>query len=197
MIAMQDDTDQQLSAYVDGELGRDESRFLERRLAADPGLRQALERYHSMRAAVRGEHVAGVEGLADRVRGQLEAEPAHEADDALAQANWRRASFMVQPVAGLAIAASVALGLVVAWPMFTAPSTPAPTATPVQIAAEPTNGSLSRVGGPSAARQDDGVDAQVRRQLQPYFIDHNDQTTARPIGGTLESARIIGHDRER
>ncbi len=194
---MQDDTDQQLSAYVDGELGRDESRFLERRLAADPTLRQALARYHSMRAAARGEHVAGAEGLADRVLQQLEAEPAHEADDARAQANWRRASFMVQPVAGLAIAASVALGLVVAWPIFTAPSTPAPSSTPVQIAAEPTSGSLSRVGGPSAATGDNGVDAQVRRQLQPYFINHNDQTAARPIGGTLESARIIGHDRER
>jgi sigma-E factor negative regulatory protein RseA len=194
---MQDETEQQLSAYADGELGRDERRFLERRLAADPALRQALERHYTMRAAIRGEHVPGVEGLADRVRGQIQAEPAHNGVDDPAQVGWRRASFMMQPVAGLAIAASVALGLVVAWPMLTAPSTPAPTATPVQIAAEPTSGSLSRVGGPSAGPRDGAVDAQLRRELQPYFIDHNDQTAARAIGGTLESARIIGHDRER
>lgn len=196
---MQDDTYQQLSAYVDGELGRDERRFLERRLDADPALREALARYHSIGAAARHEFMPEALGLADRVRDQLDAEAAHGSEQGGSSANWKRASFMVQPIAGVAIAASVALALVVAWPMVSGPSRPDAATSTVQIAAEPTMGTLSRVGGQAdqPALSSESMDEQLRRQLQPYYIDHNDQTATRAVGGTLESARMIGHDAER
>ena len=195
---MQDDTHQQLSAYVDGELGRDERRFLERRLDADPELRAALARYYTIGAVARNEFATEAARLADRVRRQLDAEAPHGGRGSEPSGNWRRAAFLVQPIAGVAIAASVALALVVAWPMVTGPSRPDAASSTVQIAAEPTAGTLSRVGGQTNQEPvgNDSVDEQLRRQLQPYFMDHNDQSATRPIGGTLESARIIGHDAE-
>ena len=196
---MQDDTYQQLSAYVDGELGRDERRFLERRLDADPELRAALARYHTIGAVARNEFAPEAAGIADRVRRQLDTEAAHGGAEGGPSGNWRRAFFMVQPIGGIAIAASVALALVVAWPLVPDPSRPDSTSSTVQIAAEPTVGTLSRVGGQpnQESVKGDSMDEQLRLQLQPYFMDHNDQSATRPIGGTLESARIIGHDGER
>ena len=196
---MQDDTYQQLSAYVDGELGRDERRFLERRLDSDPELRAALARYHTIGAAARNEFAPGATGLADRVHRQLEAEAAHDSAEGRSSGNWRRVFFMAQPIGGIAIAASVALALVVAWPLVPDRSRPDTTSSTVQIAAQPTVGTLSRVGGQANEESvaNDSVDDQLRRQLQPYFMDHNDQSVTRPIGGTLESVRIIGHDAER
>ena len=196
---MQDDTYQQLSAYVDGELDRDERRFLERRLDADPEMRAALARYHTISAIARNDFAPGATGLADRVRQQLEAETTYEREEKEFTSNWRRAFFIAQPVGGIAIAASVALALVVAWPLVPEPSRPDNRVSTVQIAAQPTAGTLSRVGGQSGENvlASQSVDEQLRRQLQPYFLDHNDQSAMRPIGGTLESARIIGHDADR
>ncbi|RZU98183.1 sigma-E factor negative regulatory protein [Spiribacter vilamensis] len=196
---MQDDIYQQLSAYVDEELGRDERRFLERRLESDEELRAALARYYAIGAAARNESAPEAAGLADRVRRHLEAEAPHERSEGDTSGKWRRVFFMAQPIGGIAIAASVALALVVAWPLVPDPTRPDSTSSTVQIAAEPTVGTLSRVGG--QASQDpvanDSLDEQLRRQLQPYFMDHNDQSATRPIGGTLESVRTIGHDAER
>jgi sigma-E factor negative regulatory protein RseA len=99
----------------------------------------------------------------------------------------------------VAIAASVALGLVVAWPMVSGPTATEPAVSTVQIAAEPSAGSLSRVGGQPQATPDGSatLDAHLERELRPYLIDHNEKTVGRTAGHAAEPAGTIGHDADR
>ena len=194
---MQDDSLEQLSAFADGELGRDESRFMQRRVAADPALRDRLLRYHATGSAMRGEYSPGGDLLADRVREAVADEPLYGKSDIDAgQARgWRRLSAVFQPVAGMAIAASVALGLVVAWPMVSGPSQP-PMDMAVRVPAEPAAGNLARVGGQASVEP--GVaaptDKEVQRRLNPYFVNHSEHAASGRLGGTLKYARIVSHD---
>lgn len=109
---MQDQYRESLSAWVDGELGREEARFLARRLESDAALRAAVSRYALVGACLRGERVAPVgEGFAAQVAARVGAEAAPPS----------RARFL-RPVAGGAIAAGVAaLALMVAGPLQDAP----------------------------------------------------------------------------
>ena len=200
---MQDDSLEQLSAFVDGELGRDESRFLRRRVEADPALRERLIRYHAVNAAARGDYVPGADRLADRVSEALRDEPSHEnaAGDARQDRGWRRLSPILQPVGGVALAASVALGLVVAWPMVSGPSQPSQPSmdVAVRVSAEPAAGSLSRVGGEGSVEPGIAAsgDTEVRRRLSPYFVNHSEHAATGRLGGTLKYARIVSHDADR
>jgi hypothetical protein len=116
---MQDQYRESLSAWVDGELGREEARFLARRLESDAVLRAAVSRYALAGACLRGERVApvGVE-FADAVAARIETE-------ALPRARFG----FLRPVAGAAIAAGVAaLALMVTGPTGESPVGPGPVA---------------------------------------------------------------------
>lgn len=90
-----------LSAGMDGELSREELRFLLRRLESDRGLAQAWGRFHVARDGVRGEVVTPVSAdFASRVMAAIEAE------SSVALAPKRR---WLHWSAGGAIAASVAV----------------------------------------------------------------------------------------
>lgn len=92
-----------LSAGMDGELSREEIRFLLRRLEADPGLSDAWSRYHAGRAGLRRETSPPVsKDFASRVMAAIDA----EASTVSAAAPRRR---WLQWSAGGAIAASVAV----------------------------------------------------------------------------------------
>ncbi|UPG96255.1 sigma-E factor negative regulatory protein [Luteibacter aegosomatissinici] len=102
-----------LSAGMDGELSREEIRFLLRRLETDSALANAWSRYHVGRDGVRGEALPPVSvGFADRVMAAIEAEAATQAAPVGApRRRWLHWS------AGGAIAASVAVAaLMVAQP---------------------------------------------------------------------------------
>lgn len=101
-----------LSAGMDGELSREEIRFLLRRVDADQGLSEAWSRYHLGRDGLRGQTVPPVSrDFASRVMAAIEAEVA----TAPAGAPRRR---WLQWSAGGAIAASVAVAAL----MFSQPS---------------------------------------------------------------------------
>lgn len=102
-----------LSAGMDGELSREEIRFLLRRLEADSALANAWSRYHVGRDGLRGEALPPVSaGFADRVMAAIEVEAAPQAAPVVApRRRWLHWS------AGGAIAASVAVAaLMVAQP---------------------------------------------------------------------------------
>ena len=96
----------QLSAFVDGELPENEAEMLLRRLSQDAELRQQVAEFMAIGRAMRGEvQVSGIDDLRDRVAVAIdEASPIEEQasdvpiDDRL-----------VRPMAGFAIAATVAL----------------------------------------------------------------------------------------
>lgn len=105
---MSKETREHLSALVDGEISRETSRFLVRRLGADSELRATWTRYHLVRDCLRHQDGSIAAGdLCARVSNALENE-SHASPVRRQQARW------LKPVAGMAIAASVALMAVVA-----------------------------------------------------------------------------------
>jgi sigma-E factor negative regulatory protein RseA len=95
----------QLSAFIDGELPENESELLLRRLGQDSALRQQAEEYLAIGRALRGEReVPGMGELRGRINSGLGVEPLPEAH----VETFVPSKFM-RPVAGIAIAASVAV----------------------------------------------------------------------------------------
>lgn len=105
---MTEETREHLSALVDGEISRETSRFLVRRLGTDEELRATWTRYHLIRDCLRHQDgsMAGAD-LSDRVSKAL-------VDDLPMQKPRTHPARWLKPAAGLAIAASVALMAVVA-----------------------------------------------------------------------------------
>jgi sigma-E factor negative regulatory protein RseA len=72
--------DEHLSAFMDGELGRDETRFLLRRLEGDAPLAERWSRYHVARQVLRRQEVVSLrDGFAAAIMEQIEAEAAPQA----------------------------------------------------------------------------------------------------------------------
>lgn len=108
-----------LSTLMDGELSRETSIFMTRRLSAEEGLGEKWERYHLIRDCIRqpgGKHL--VTGLQAKITASLDAEAAPQVSA------WNRSRWL-KPVSGLAIAASVALMAIV---VTTPPQSVAPDA---------------------------------------------------------------------
>lgn len=96
------DMKEQLSALVDGELGRDERAFLLRRLEHDEELRATWTRYHLMRDVLARRHTEPEMDLSGRVMAALDAPQVAATTGRQPVAGWMR------PALGLAVAASVA-----------------------------------------------------------------------------------------
>lgn len=192
---MKNQAGEEISAFVDGELGDSEKRFLSRRIAADAASRDTLARYQTLSAAMRGEYVPGAEQLADRVSAALDAEPEHAGRPT--RSRWQRASPWLQPLGGVAIAASVAMGVFTVGPMLAGVGQ-SPDASPdlvsSQIQASPADGALERVGTADPSRAPVGaVEADRQRRLNAYFVNHSEHAAGGQLGGTLKYARIVGH----
>lgn len=105
---MSEKTREHISSLMDGEISRETSRFLVRRLGSDEELCATWARYHLVRDCLRHQDgsISG-EDLCSRVNQALQ--------DEQAPAPSRRVSLgWLRPVAGTAIAASVALVAVLA-----------------------------------------------------------------------------------
>jgi sigma-E factor negative regulatory protein RseA len=101
---------EQVSAFLDGELPNSESELLLRRLARDGELRESFGRYALIGEALRGGSAALMaKGFAGRVNIAIDGEPA-VANAAIAPAHRRH---WWRPLAGAAVAASVAVAAVV------------------------------------------------------------------------------------
>jgi len=105
---MSKETREHISCLVDGEISRETSQFLVRRLGGDAELRATWTRYHLVRDCIRHQQgdIVGV-GLTARISQALESEAPGRAPRRLPK-RW------LKPVAGMAVAASVALLAVVA-----------------------------------------------------------------------------------
>jgi len=104
---MSKESREHLSSLMDGEISRETGRFLVRRLGADGELRATWARYHLVRDCLRHhEDKLANHDLSTKVQQAL-------ADDTLQAAPRRFAAGWLKPVAGVAIAASVALMAVV------------------------------------------------------------------------------------
>jgi sigma-E factor negative regulatory protein RseA len=167
---MSKETREHLSSLVDGEISRETSRFLVRRLGVDEELSATWTRYHLIRDCLRHPEggMAG-EDLSARVSAALE-------EDAAATPVRRRKRAWLKPAAGFAIAASVALMAVVG-------------VTPRDVGTAPVDGNLaeqapvqpftspqglSRVPGSSAASLLGG--GQEDSRMNAYLLRHYQAT---------------------
>jgi len=99
----------QLSAFVDGELPENESELLVRRLGQDVVLRQQVAEYLRLGRLIRGEReLAGM----SRLRGRIAAALGEDIPAEVPVAEFVPSRFF-RPVAGVAIAASVAVAALV------------------------------------------------------------------------------------
>lgn len=106
---MNDAINMQVSAFVDGELPDNESELLLRRLSQDAELRQQAADFLAIGRAIRGQRgVPGMEKLRDRIAAVIDNNQEQADFDAIEPTDRR----LVRPVAGFAIAATVALAAI-------------------------------------------------------------------------------------
>jgi sigma-E factor negative regulatory protein RseA len=177
---MKDTLNEQLSALVDDELGESEQALLLRQLARDAGLRERLLRYQLISDALRSELPRRVDtGFYHRVQAALEQEAALHSATALRIRN------LFRPVAGLALAASVAVVAVLSLHSVRQ-----------QDAAVP---AIASVPGVNDYIRADNATAPVvqhnnARGLDVYLVNHNEYAVNRGMQGMLPYVRIVGHD---
>lgn len=168
---------EQVSALADDELPAREAELLLARMERDPALRDAWERYHALGEAMRG----GLSGasIAGRVAAAVEREPAASVS---AVERWH-----LRPVAGLAIAASVAVLAVLTLhqpqqpvPGSVVPAAGEPPATTPLL--EPRQADFSGVRSP-----------ELQDQLRSYLLNHSEHAGAR-LRGVMPYVQLAAQD---
>jgi sigma-E factor negative regulatory protein RseA len=190
---MNDEIREQISALADDELSDVERPLLLSRLEHDPQLAACLGRYRLIGQAMRGSGDAATLGIAERVQSVLaeEDEPAVQA--AVPQpvpARWAK------PVAGLAVAASVAMVAVLS---VDALRSPGPETVPALAKTEPTtaaNQPLPALAQTAAApvEQWDRLDPSIDKLLAGYLVNHSEYAAMHGTQGVAPYVRIVGFD---
>ncbi len=130
---MSDILNEQLSALLDGELPPEETTLLLKRLGREQALAARLGRYRLCGDVLRGERVQPRADFALRISAAIAAEPALATPVA---ARARRGGWL-EPLAGLAVAASVAVVAVLVLQASPGPGRPEPLAALVPAAPAP------------------------------------------------------------
>jgi sigma-E factor negative regulatory protein RseA len=183
---MNDDRFEAYSALLDGEADTQEHKRLLAEL--DAGARARLARYSLIGDGLRGEAVRmDALSVADAVRERLQREPVILAPKA--QQKPSRPSWW-QPVAGLAIAASVALVAVGLVPRLLSDA-PEGAATPVQVVGNPSAQPLL-VASPGTHWSDSRPEQENR--LNSYLADHNEFATQGSVPTIVPYATFVSYD---
>jgi len=180
---MSDEIREQLSALVDDELDEVERPLLLGRLQRDAGLRDCLGRYQLIGEVLRGGAASTATlGVADSVRRALQ-------DEDSPRAAPRRRPGWLKPVAGFAVAASVALVAVLS-------------VTSLRDAGDDTVQQLASNAGLSAVtRVQDGqwdrIETGIDRRLAGYLVNHNEYAANRGMQAVMPYVRIVGYENQR
>lgn len=158
--------EEQLSAFMDGELGRDESRFLLRRAKGDDVLAGRWTRYHIARNVLRRQPVIAIRAdFSSAILAKLDAETVAETG----RVQWLRWG------SGGAIAAAVAVAAL----MVTKPSAEPEVTTPIAASATPQR--ATQVAAPVTAQV-----AAASPALQAPLVPNSPiQTQAASFGSDL------------
>ena len=170
---MNDAIKEQLSAFVDGELPENEAELLLRRMSQDAELRQDVAEYLAIGRLLRSEPgLAGADRLHERIAAAIDEKPADAGDNAGAM----QVSRAIRPLAGIAVAATVALVAIFALQQTTGVDELA-SETPVPLASDNTPGPVV----PS-------IDAHEERQRQ-YFRNHAESSSQLGANGMI--SRVV------
>lgn len=184
---MKDEIREQLSALVDDELSDLERPLLLGRLQRDTSLRECMGRYQLISEVMRGTENASALGIADRVQAAIE----EEATSGVLQpavpatAGWRR------PLAGVAIAASVALVAVLTVSSVQRPADHSGAGRQVAVADDPPVTVSKR---DASNGQWDRIEPQINKRLSGYLVNHSEYAASRSAQGVMPYARIVGYE---
>ncbi len=172
----------QLSAFVDGELPANEAELLMRRMGQDAELRKEVAEYLAIGRLIRAEAgLAGADRLYERVAaeiGQRHDDPSSVLEDAEVISTGSRS---IRPLAGFAIAASVALVAIFA--LQQTAEDPIPAQMPVPVAnSEPTSGVPS-------------MDAQLEKQ-RVLFRKHAETSSQYGTTGLISQVVTLNFSEE-
>lgn len=187
MIDKQSRTEQ-LSCFMDGETDGDLKQAVAHR---DEETRGCWRRYHLIRDVLRDAQPLKLSsGFCDRVMQALENEPVVFCPNRLVRS--RLSAKYLKPVAGLAIAASVAAVTVFSLQtLYLSPSSDAPltVAATVPQPATSASGNLTVVSGRADTRasEDDNLDT--------YLIGHMEHASAAGAQGIMPFVRLAGYER--
>lgn len=182
---MNEKLNEQISALVDDELAEAEQTLLIRRLDEDVNLRHGLSRYQLISDALQNH-------LPDQVDPDFNVgvQLALQDDPAVHAGSARRLTRLFKPLAGLAVAASVAVVAVFSLqsvrqesPLATSDIATAPalldefpvTSAPPLLANIPVNPDIDAQG------------------LNAYLVNHNEYAVNRGMQGMLPYVRLVGH----
>jgi sigma-E factor negative regulatory protein RseA len=184
---MSDEIREQLSALVDDELDEVERPLLLGRLERDSRLRQVLGRYQLISEVMRGSGQVAALGVAERVKRALEQEdalPETVADGKKAAGlNW------LKPIAGLAVAASVAVAA-----LLVVTSVQEPTVDTVPPVASVENG----VTPPQTSEEIwERIEPRIDKRMAGYLVNHNEYAASRSVQGVMPYVRIVGYENNR
>jgi sigma-E factor negative regulatory protein RseA len=185
---MKEKLHEQLSALVDDELTDAEQSLLTRQIGRDADLRRRLSHYQLISDAMQNHLPERVDpAFSRRVHEALRPEPAsHGAGIATG-----RLASLFRPVAGMAVAASVAVVAVTA--LQTGREEAA--IPPASVATAPADSRFIRA-------QEEAVAVAPRPQtadskLDVYLVNHNEYAASRGMQGMLPYIRIVGHEMKR
>lgn len=163
---MNSESKEHLSSLMDGEVTRESGRFLIRRLAGDESMRATWASYHVIRDCLRNQQGEfGKLDLSERVSKALADEPAP------ASSGFRSA--WLKPVAGLTVAASVALFAVMT--VSTGPGSEAPSDPVMAQAAAPAPFTSPNIGSLIPKSQPVNLNGEIRpdnRKMNAYLLRH-------------------------
>lgn len=184
---MSEDSHEQLSAFMDGELGSEPARFMLRRLSQDAGMRGRWERYHLIREALRSGLPSSVDtGFAGRVYAGL-----GRAGEGRVRPHRGWPALVTRPLAGFAVAATVATVAVLGFQYVGQPGlAPVPGPSPVASRAP----SASTGYRPTPVAETIAPRAAETARLNAYLVNHSEYATGAGIGGMLSYVRIVGYD---
>ena len=175
-----------ISACLDAELPPAALSDTLRRIAGDEDLRGLWDRYHLIGDVLRGEGIRpSASGVGDRVRSQLEQEPA------IIAAPRRQTPRWVRPAAGAALAASVATAAVIGLPRLNDLD---PTSAPLRVAIAPTPINYTE---PTSMRWKNLAEPGVASKLNGYLVDHSEYASPGGMSGVLPYASFVSYDSTR
>lgn len=176
---MSEETRESLSALIDGEVAMDQAAQLIDRVVEDPSLRAAWRRYHLVSDVLHNTlSDLGANDLQERVRQSIDAE-------AITFPRHRELPSFIKPVAGLALAASVAVVAIIGFRNMEQEVVPSP-----QRVAESRDDDRRRERVPMRWNVDAPA---VEERLNSYLVDHSEYLD-NGMRGMLPYARIVGYD---
>jgi len=185
---MNEKVNNQLSAFMDGELSEQEHELLIRQLTRDPGMLDKWGSYHLIRDAMQNHlpvHVDG--GLLQRISAAMEDEPEHIQGNELSSVRqW------IRPLAGFAVAASVAMMAVLGLQNISQPDV-----SPVlsELASAKPQPSYIQPASTNGLRWN--VQPAIATRLNGYLVNHNESVSSTQLQGMLHYARIAGYEQKR